>query len=526
MNTIVLAINWYRKPEKVNQVTDIINYVFTGVFTLEAVLKIYGFGIKKYFSDGWNIFDFAIIVGSYTGLIVDMNTSVSVGVQTTILRAFRISRILRLIKRAKSLNIIFETFIITIPALANIGGLLLLLLYLYSIIGVQLFAPVMLQADLNRNANFQTFFNSFMTLFRCSTGENWNDIMHDITRQRSEIFQCLYNPTYDDYKNNGKAVGCGNIIGQVFLTSFILIVQLIFLNLFIAIILQGFDFMNKKANMILKDNDLFEYKEQWAQFDPKGTGFMKIEDFKDFLKKIGEPLGFDSITAADPLRQKEYISNLDLCTYNKVKYYNFYDCLRKLSKHLIMKITIENEKNLNIKTGKKIFNKLRSELNFENTDQCDQIEAIRSLTKTEIKIDKYLEKISDKFTPLHYKAALIILNVFRRFKRKKNAQMKRADSIRHMIADRIVEFEDQASGFKKDKKGDRFVNVVLNTTKQNLKNSKIQQLLRGSLTIIEEDQNSKIPGSSNFDIEDSISSEEVQEKSFNLRVIDGKRKTK
>ena len=299
--------------------------MFTVIFTIEVIIKILGLGLKRYFSDGSNLFDFAIIIGLYVGLVVDLTTSVSVRIQATFLRAFRISRILRLVKRAKSLNIIFETFIITIPALANIGGLLLLLLYLYVIIGVQLFAPVMLQTHLNKHSNFQTFFRSFMTLFRASTDEGWNDIMRDITHGRGPLFQCIDDPNYDDYKESDETVRRGSIFGQVFLASFILFVQVIFLNLFIAIILQGFDFMNKKANMILKDNDLQNYKKEWAQLDPKGTRFIKINDLKELLRKIGSPLGFDSVTSSDPQRQKDFIIGLDLCTYNRVKYYNFYD---------------------------------------------------------------------------------------------------------------------------------------------------------------------------------------------------------
>lgn len=344
INTIALALNWYRRPNVVERVTDIVNYIFTVVFTIEAIIKIWGMGWKKYFTDGWNIFDFAIMIGSYLGVIVEYFTSISVGVQTTILRAFRISRMLRLVKRAKRLNIIFETFIVTIPALANIGGLLLLLLYLYSIIGIQLFAPVKHQENLNVHANFETFLRSFLTLFRASTGEGWNDIMHDISRGKGPLFSCIENPSYDDYKEAGKPIGWGSSYGVIYLTSFILFVQLIFLNLFIAIILQGFDFMNKKANMVLHDADLEWFKEEWAKYDPEGKGFIKVEDLNKFLIKIGSPLGFDSITSANLERQKEYISNLDLWTYKRVTYYNFYDVLRKLAKHLIMKITLESKK--------------------------------------------------------------------------------------------------------------------------------------------------------------------------------------
>ena len=186
-NTAALAVNWYGRQDSVQNILDIWNYVFSGIFTIEAIIRIVGLGPKKYFTEKWNIFDFIIIIGSYISLIIEQTTSYSLGVQTTILRAFRISRMLRLVKRAKSLNIIFETFLITIPALANIGGLLLLLLYLYSIIGVSLFAEVKLQSNLNSHANFQTFYKSFLTLFRASTGEGWNDLMHDISRTRSSL---------------------------------------------------------------------------------------------------------------------------------------------------------------------------------------------------------------------------------------------------------------------------------------------------------------------------------------------------
>lgn len=50
-----------------------------------------------------------------------------------------------------------------------------------------------------------------MTLFRCMTGENWYDIMFSVGREKTEDFDCIYDPSYDDYVNNGKnSVGCGS----------------------------------------------------------------------------------------------------------------------------------------------------------------------------------------------------------------------------------------------------------------------------------------------------------------------------
>ena len=154
-------------------VTDNLNYVFTGIFALESIIKLLGLG-RAYFTDNWNIFDFTVVIGSIASIFLTLNTSFSLGGATTIIRAFRITRIFRLVKRAKNLRLVFNTFIFTLPALANVGGLLLLLLYLYSIIGVYLFAEVKRSGLLADNLNFESFSRAFITLFVISTGDAWD----------------------------------------------------------------------------------------------------------------------------------------------------------------------------------------------------------------------------------------------------------------------------------------------------------------------------------------------------------------
>jgi hypothetical protein len=172
---------------------DILNLVFAGIFTFEAMLKLIAYG-KYYFDDGWNNFDFFIVCGTFGGIALSTFTSVSVGPSTTVIRAFRIGRVFRLVKRAKSLKLIFTTFIVTIPSLANIGGLLIMLIYLYSILGVFMFAPLKLQGSINVHANFQSFEVAFLTLVRISTGESWNTLMHDSVRENSILFECISDP--------------------------------------------------------------------------------------------------------------------------------------------------------------------------------------------------------------------------------------------------------------------------------------------------------------------------------------------
>jgi hypothetical protein len=136
LNTLVLALKWYMQPEGVTQATEIINYIFTAIFTSEAVIKLMAMGVNEYCKNPWNIFDFFIIIGSLGSIFLYFYLDVPVKGAITIVRSFRILRVIRLIRRAKSLNLIFNTFVITMPALINIGGLLLLVIYLYAIVGV------------------------------------------------------------------------------------------------------------------------------------------------------------------------------------------------------------------------------------------------------------------------------------------------------------------------------------------------------------------------------------------------------
>lgn len=78
--------------------------------------------------------------------------------------------------------------------------------------------------------------------------------MHDTVRQRSEHFDCLYNPTYSDIQaNGGEPNGCGNNFGYFYFCSFVIIVSFVYLNLFIAIILQGFSDTNERANLKINE---------------------------------------------------------------------------------------------------------------------------------------------------------------------------------------------------------------------------------------------------------------------------------
>ena len=127
--------------------------MFAVIFTMEAVVKLTAYR-WQYFRDNWNNFDLFIVVGTIVGTLMSQITDVSVGSQATVIRSFRIGRMFKLLKRNKSLKIIFDTFLVTLPGLFNLGGLLVLFLYIYSVLGIYLFSLVKINEPMNSYINF------------------------------------------------------------------------------------------------------------------------------------------------------------------------------------------------------------------------------------------------------------------------------------------------------------------------------------------------------------------------------------
>lgn len=135
------------------------------------MIKILGLG-TRFFIDKYNVFDFLVAIGSTVGLILEKNLGKSIIISNT-MRSFRIGRIFKLFRQHKSLSGIFQAFIITLPALLNVGGLLLLFIFIYSVITMNFLAPLKFTDAMSENMNFMSVTNSMVTLFVMQTGVNF-----------------------------------------------------------------------------------------------------------------------------------------------------------------------------------------------------------------------------------------------------------------------------------------------------------------------------------------------------------------
>jgi hypothetical protein len=105
------------------------NIIFIVIFTGEAVCKLMAMGVRAYFHEPWNRFDFVVVVMSLAGL------GINAGVGANVVRVFRVARVFRLINKAKTLRALFNTLIVSLPSLWNIGSLLFVLFFIFAVLG-------------------------------------------------------------------------------------------------------------------------------------------------------------------------------------------------------------------------------------------------------------------------------------------------------------------------------------------------------------------------------------------------------
>ncbi|KAJ6650995.1 hypothetical protein lerEdw1_001204, partial [Lerista edwardsae] len=187
VNVITMSMEHFNQPKSLDEVLKYCNYVFTIVFVVEAVLKLVAFGLRR-----WNQLDLAIVLLSIMGITLEeIEMNAALPINPTIIRIMRVLRIARDCSEDNPCE------------------------------------------GLSRHATFNNFGMAFLTLFRVSTGDNWNGIMKDTLREcRRDDKHCLsYLP----------------VISPVYFVTFVLIAQFVLVNVVVAVLMKHLEESNKEA---------------------------------------------------------------------------------------------------------------------------------------------------------------------------------------------------------------------------------------------------------------------------------------
>ncbi|KAH1177213.1 hypothetical protein KIL84_010915, partial [Mauremys mutica] len=271
--------------EKVN-ILHKINMLFVAIFTAECSIKMLALR-HYYFTNGWNIFDFVVVILSIVGTVLSDIIQKYFFSPTLfrVIRLARIGRVLRLIRGAKGIRTLLFALMMSLPALFNIGLLLFLVMFIYAIFGMANFAYVKKEYGIDDMFNFQTFANSMLCLFQITTSAGWDGLLNPILNT---------GPPYCDpnLKNaNGSKGDCGSpAVGILFFVTYIIISFLIVVNMYIAIILENFSVATEESTEPLGEDDFDMFYEIWEKFDPEATQFIEYSVLSDFADALAEPL--------------------------------------------------------------------------------------------------------------------------------------------------------------------------------------------------------------------------------------------
>uniref|UniRef100_A0A4W5NQA3 Voltage-dependent L-type calcium channel subunit alpha n=1 Tax=Hucho hucho TaxID=62062 RepID=A0A4W5NQA3_9TELE len=288
LNTLTLAVQHYEQSKTFNAVMDILNLIFTALFTIEMIIKLLALRTHQYFIDAWNSFDALIVVGSVLDIVVSELSKESGKVSITFFRLFRVLRLVKLLSKGEGIRTLLWTFVKSLQALPYVGLLIAMIFFIYAVIGMQTFGKIAIDdnSHINRNNNFQTFFMSVLLLFRCATGEQWQEIMLAALPGRPCDPESDFEPGDDNM--------CGSNLAYIYFISFFMLCAFLIINLFIAVIMDNFEYLTRDWT-VLGTHHLDEFKRVWSDYDPEATGRIKHIDVVTMLRRIQPPLGFGKL---------------------------------------------------------------------------------------------------------------------------------------------------------------------------------------------------------------------------------------
>ena len=197
INALILGLETSpRAMEAVGPVLIAIDRTILAVFVVELALRFY---VRRlgFFRDPWRIFDLIVV-----GLAL-----IPASGPLSILRAFRILRVLRLVSAVPSMRRVVTGLLRAIPGMGSVVLLMSLIFYVFAVMATKLFGTVFPEW-------FETMGESAYTLFQVMTLESWS---MGIVRPVMEAFPYAW----------------------AFFVPFILITSFAVLNLFVGIMVDA-----------------------------------------------------------------------------------------------------------------------------------------------------------------------------------------------------------------------------------------------------------------------------------------------
>jgi voltage-gated sodium channel len=240
-NAITLGLGTYDWNETVSNVITVADDTFLGIFVVELTIRIAAFGRRPqdFFKDGWNVFDFVVIGAAFLPGLRD---------NATLLRLVRLLRVVRLVSVMPDLRILVRAMVRSIPPIASLVVLTMLLIYIYGMVG--------------------------WILFHEGDPENWGDIGIAML----SLFQILTLENWPAFLEAGQAI---HPASWIFFVSYVLIASFLVINVLIAIIINSMEEVHEAEKLA----DRKEIEDEIAA-EQGATVAERMHQIRDALDKL------------------------------------------------------------------------------------------------------------------------------------------------------------------------------------------------------------------------------------------------
>ncbi|KAJ7078435.1 Ion transport protein-domain-containing protein [Mycena belliarum] len=278
VHIVVLMSQTFSIQHVVDELRNDFFLASTSIYIIDVLVRMFGLGILSFRSNGWNVFDMVVAAGSLiTTLIVRFG---NFGFLTQQLqKLFLVCIAFKLVERTNNLNKLFKTAVASLPIIFSLISLWFILFLFFGILFLEVFALTKWNSGESRNKNFSTLGSTLVMLTFFTTGEGWNQYMHDY----AVMYPRCTNPQSEDDSDCGNA----NWAFTLFI-AWNLLSMYIFVNMFTGVVVENFSYVFQTAgsSKSITRAQMRSFKKIWAEFANPKTGYLERSRFVPFFGKL------------------------------------------------------------------------------------------------------------------------------------------------------------------------------------------------------------------------------------------------
>ena len=242
-------------------------------FTMESALKLYTFGFNFWTKDEWCIFENFLVAASLVDELGIIRAFCGLfGLSPYIVKlvsSIQAMRTLRLLQHAEDLKKLLVTIVVSLPSLINVSLLLLLVIFIYSVLGVQLFTYLQRGDLFTEDRNFDDFGEALLVSFETLTGDGWSSMMFEARADTDH----------------------GGPYATAYFFSYQLLCSNVILNLVVAVILENFTSIGGANEDLVAPQDIERFTKAWSSLDPSASQMIPVQRLPDLLGSLPQPMG-------------------------------------------------------------------------------------------------------------------------------------------------------------------------------------------------------------------------------------------